>query len=247
MHELISCSSPVMNLIIAGRDTTAQALAWTFFHLLRHPELLAPLRAEADDVGKVDYDTYKTMVNTLGAFNEVIAALRHLSSTHSSSLATKGLRLHPSVPKVGPSSRHGLPQAHQRPCTRTPGKPSQTTNSRTEVPLSTLGTHCTGATGSSAASQKSGVPTRVNSSRVAGSTTRRSSRRRASGNSTRSMEGIASASVRSSLLDERRRGCADVVFAPGVQDKPSQCMKQLAVRELFGLIEELFQLTTHLT
>ncbi|KAL8276743.1 hypothetical protein RQP46_010852 [Phenoliferia psychrophenolica] len=60
----------VMNLIIAGRDTTAQGLAWTFFHLLTRPELLEPLRSEADQVGAVDYDNFKSLVETQAVFHE---------------------------------------------------------------------------------------------------------------------------------------------------------------------------------
>ncbi|EGG03077.1 cytochrome P450 monooxygenase [Melampsora larici-populina 98AG31] len=74
-----------LNLIIAGRDTTAQALSWTFFHLTKRPELLVPIREEIarlipnDDV-MVDYDSYKQFTNVLAVFYEA-------------------LRLHPSVPK----------------------------------------------------------------------------------------------------------------------------------------------------
>ncbi|KAL8280285.1 hypothetical protein RQP46_007399 [Phenoliferia psychrophenolica] len=70
----------VLNLIIAGRDTTAQGLAWTWFHLLTRPSILASLREEVDTVKVVDYDSYKTLVETQAVFQE-------------------GLRLHPSVPK----------------------------------------------------------------------------------------------------------------------------------------------------
>ncbi|GAA5904139.1 hypothetical protein JCM6882_003957 [Rhodosporidiobolus microsporus] len=72
----------LLNLVIAGRDTTAQALSWTFFHLLLHPEHIAPLRAEVDTLpsDKVDFDTFREMVQTPAVFME-------------------GLRLHPSVPK----------------------------------------------------------------------------------------------------------------------------------------------------
>ncbi|GAA5933384.1 uncharacterized protein JCM15063_001301 [Sporobolomyces koalae] len=72
----------LMNLIIAGRDTTAQALSWTFFRLILHPELIDPIRKEGDEIGQIDYDSYKSLVQTIAAFNE-------------------GLRLHPSVPKNG--------------------------------------------------------------------------------------------------------------------------------------------------
>jgi cytochrome P450 len=75
-------SDAVLNLIIAGRDTTAQALSWTFFHLLKHPEVLEPVRTEVAELGVIDYDSYKILHQTNAVFSE-------------------GLRLHPSVPKNG--------------------------------------------------------------------------------------------------------------------------------------------------
>ncbi|GAA5998531.1 uncharacterized protein JCM10292_002763 [Rhodotorula paludigena] len=72
----------ILNLIIAGRDTTAQALSWTMFHLMRHDEHFQSLRKEADQTGSVDYDSFKNLVTTTACFQE-------------------GLRLHPSVPKNG--------------------------------------------------------------------------------------------------------------------------------------------------
>ncbi|GAA5902147.1 hypothetical protein JCM8208_002488 [Rhodotorula glutinis] len=70
----------IFNLIIAGRDTTAQALSWTFFHLLREPQHIAALRDEIDSLGAVDYESFKNLRTTTAIFQE-------------------GLRLHPSVPK----------------------------------------------------------------------------------------------------------------------------------------------------
>ena len=40
----------VLNFLIAGRDTTACALSWTWLELLRRPAMLAKVRAEADAV-----------------------------------------------------------------------------------------------------------------------------------------------------------------------------------------------------
>lgn len=71
----------VLNLIIAGRDTTAQALSWTFFHLITEGEkILNPVRKELAEAGAVDWDTWRTLPQTNAVFME-------------------GLRLHPSVPK----------------------------------------------------------------------------------------------------------------------------------------------------
>lgn len=61
----------LLNLLIAGRDTTAQALAWTFYHLMRQPELQNSIRKEASDNGEVDYDSFHSMHQTNAAFEEV--------------------------------------------------------------------------------------------------------------------------------------------------------------------------------
>lgn len=51
--------------------STSQALSWTFFHLISEPNLVKPLRLEVNSVGSIDYDSYKTMKQTLAVFNEV--------------------------------------------------------------------------------------------------------------------------------------------------------------------------------
>ncbi|KAA1091682.1 hypothetical protein PGTUg99_003031 [Puccinia graminis f. sp. tritici] len=81
-----------LNLIIAGRDTTAQALSWTFFHLIRNPDVVAKMRAEIDQLMAsndelVDYLNYKQFTYNLAVFYEA-------------------LRLHPSVPKVSVKWEH---------------------------------------------------------------------------------------------------------------------------------------------
>ncbi|KAI8451352.1 cytochrome P450 [Phakopsora pachyrhizi] len=67
----------LLNLIIAGRDTTAQALSWCFFHLIRKPEHLDIIRAEIEnllpcDESKVDYENYKDFTKTLAVFYEAV-------------------------------------------------------------------------------------------------------------------------------------------------------------------------------
>ncbi|KAK4057975.1 hypothetical protein OIO90_001194 [Microbotryomycetes sp. JL221] len=70
-----------LNLIIAGRDTTAQALSWTFWRLLAQaPEWMDKVRKEADESGELDYDSFR-------------------SFTLANSVFMEGLRLSPSVPK----------------------------------------------------------------------------------------------------------------------------------------------------
>jgi len=77
----------VLNFLIAGRDTTAQTLAWLFYQLWQHPEVVAKIRAEAEDVlghgsdaRKMAYDDIKSLPYLNAVFNE-------------------SSRLHPAVPK----------------------------------------------------------------------------------------------------------------------------------------------------
>src|SRR5262249_24337144 len=42
----------VMTLLLAGHETTANALTWTWFELARHPDALARLAEEIDALGK---------------------------------------------------------------------------------------------------------------------------------------------------------------------------------------------------
>ncbi|MBW0526103.1 hypothetical protein O181_065818 [Austropuccinia psidii MF-1] len=75
-----------LNLIVAGRDTTAQALSWAFYHLLMNPEIISRIREEANDIlsdapdDQVTYDNYKSFAWSQASILEA-------------------LRLHPSVPK----------------------------------------------------------------------------------------------------------------------------------------------------
>lgn len=76
-----------MNLVIAGRDTTAQGLSWTFAEMFNHPEVVDDIRKEIKtqlssqlDGAQISYDEILQMQYTKAVFSE-------------------GLRLHPSVPK----------------------------------------------------------------------------------------------------------------------------------------------------
>jgi fatty acid omega-hydroxylase len=77
----------VLNFVIAGRDTTAQALSWTFYMLLCHPRIEEKLLAEINEHVSEDimhdstklYETIKNMNYAHAVFYEV-------------------LRLYPSVP-----------------------------------------------------------------------------------------------------------------------------------------------------
>eukprot|EP01117_Protostelium_nocturnum_P006943 TRINITY_DN248_c0_g1_i2.p1 TRINITY_DN248_c0_g1~~TRINITY_DN248_c0_g1_i2.p1 ORF type:complete len:317 (+),score=93.84 TRINITY_DN248_c0_g1_i2:716-1666(+) len=73
----------VLNLVIAGRDTTAQVLAWAFFYLISRPEICGKAREEIQSKlgeDQVEYSNYKSLVYINAIFHEA-------------------LRLHPSVPQ----------------------------------------------------------------------------------------------------------------------------------------------------
>lgn len=75
----------VLNFIIAGRDTTAQALSWTMFHLHQNPKIMEKLVAEIDDaLGTSHTPTYE-QVKSLAYANAVFH---------------EAIRLCPSVPKA---------------------------------------------------------------------------------------------------------------------------------------------------
>ncbi|KAJ3109799.1 Protein kinase alk2 [Phlyctochytrium planicorne] len=83
----------VLNFIIAGRDTTAQALSWTFFMLAHHPSVLATLRAEIDQV-LGPYDPNSTSRRDSPTYDEVKKEMPYANAVFHETL-----RLFPSVPK----------------------------------------------------------------------------------------------------------------------------------------------------
>lgn len=77
-------SDAVINLLLAGRDTTASALSWAVFRILSHPKLVTRIRFEADslaDPTKLPFDQLKDMSWTRAVLEETV-------------------RLHPAVPNV---------------------------------------------------------------------------------------------------------------------------------------------------
>lgn len=74
----------VMNFIIAGRDTTAQALTWIVYNLIEHPEVERKLLAEINELfgenGEVNFSGIKDM-------------------KYCQAVMSESLRLYPSVPK----------------------------------------------------------------------------------------------------------------------------------------------------
>lgn len=72
----------VLNFLIAGRDTTAQALSWTIFCLCQHPDVAEKVRQELADVCGIRGPAYEDM-----------SRLPYLQA-----VLSEALRLYPSVP-----------------------------------------------------------------------------------------------------------------------------------------------------
>lgn len=73
----------ILNMILAGRDTTAQSLAWTFYLLAQNPEIRKKAMKEVDEV--------------LGGHHPDYDSLKKLDYLHA--IVTESLRLYPSVPR----------------------------------------------------------------------------------------------------------------------------------------------------
>ncbi|KAG2781192.1 hypothetical protein Pcac1_g9042 [Phytophthora cactorum] len=96
-----SCFDPtylrdiVVNFIIAGRDTTAQALSWFFYCLSKNPQVEAKIREEvAAKLPKLFNGQCSPSMDEVGELIYVEAALRET------------LRLYPSVPIVSKEAVH---------------------------------------------------------------------------------------------------------------------------------------------
>ncbi|MBX3206740.1 MAG: cytochrome P450 [Labilithrix sp.] len=62
-----------MTLFLAGHETTANALSWTFYLLARHPDARARMEAELDALGRVpSYEDLKQLPYTLAVFKEAM-------------------------------------------------------------------------------------------------------------------------------------------------------------------------------
>lgn len=62
-----------MTLFLAGHETTANALSWTFYLLARHPEVRARMESELDALGRAPgYEDLKQLPYTLAVFKEAM-------------------------------------------------------------------------------------------------------------------------------------------------------------------------------
>ena len=88
----------LLNILLAGRDTTASLLSNTFIVLARRPDVWKKLRAEVEELGgdKPDYSTMRDMKYLKFVLNECECMLFPLHS--SCFLTAPALRLYPVVP-----------------------------------------------------------------------------------------------------------------------------------------------------
>ncbi|OAQ64432.1 cytochrome P450 [Pochonia chlamydosporia 170] len=80
--------SQLLNILLAGRDTTAGLLGWTFYRLARHPDYFAKL--------------HTVIVETFGKFSSNTSSITFeslKSCHHLQHLLSEVLRLHPVVPE----------------------------------------------------------------------------------------------------------------------------------------------------
>lgn len=107
MHELalatndpIQIRSELLNILLAGRDTTAGLLSNTFHVLARRPDIWAKLKEDVDSLEgkKPDYETLRNLKYLRNVLNEC-----KFSRSKTSNLFTEfvfsALRLYPSVPR----------------------------------------------------------------------------------------------------------------------------------------------------
>ncbi len=75
----------VVTIVLAGHETTANALSWAWYLISQHPEVEAKLHAELDTV--------------LGGRTPTLADLRQLEYT--SAIFKEAMRLYPPIPSIG--------------------------------------------------------------------------------------------------------------------------------------------------
>lgn len=62
----------LVNVLLAGRDTTACTMSWTIFHLVRHPEVLQRLREEINKVTGSEIMITRSHTKNMSYLNAVV-------------------------------------------------------------------------------------------------------------------------------------------------------------------------------
>ena len=93
----------IINILAAGRDTTACLLSWTFFLLVRHPKVIEKLRTEINTASTDPAELNRQSLKDLGYLQNVLKESKSdQSPQQSDSLGPNecqlALRLYPSLP-----------------------------------------------------------------------------------------------------------------------------------------------------
>ena len=85
----------ILNIVMAGKDPTAGALAWFLYMMCKHPEVQEKISKEAADAGEA--------TSSIDDFSRSLTeeALNKMHYLHAA--LTETLRLYPSLPLVSPS------------------------------------------------------------------------------------------------------------------------------------------------
>jgi cytochrome P450 len=86
-HKLVADAA--LNYLSAGRDTTAQALTWTFYLLMRNPKVVDRLRQEFESLSTTTADGISSLESS---------ALRPAALPYTMAVFYETLRLYPPVP-----------------------------------------------------------------------------------------------------------------------------------------------------
>lgn len=85
LHDPVVVADSAMNFLSAGRDTTAQSFTWTFYALMRNPEVIASIRKEIED-------------NNVSVEEMNVASLQPSNIPYTMAVYYEALRLYPPVP-----------------------------------------------------------------------------------------------------------------------------------------------------
>jgi long-chain fatty acid omega-monooxygenase len=91
-QEVEALTDVILNFMVAGRDTTAAALSWTFYELSKHPTVVQLIIDEAAEVFGPADDDDADKVEPIYTYE----GLNRLKYTHC--VVLEALRLHPPVP-----------------------------------------------------------------------------------------------------------------------------------------------------
>ncbi|KAL8766549.1 MAG: hypothetical protein Q9209_006692 [Squamulea sp. 1 TL-2023] len=90
----------LVNVLLAGRDTTACLLSWTFFLLVRHPKVLSRLQGEIKSTVGTNDDITRTHIQKMDYLKCILNESTQIYITHSTygTNAGQALRLYPPIP-----------------------------------------------------------------------------------------------------------------------------------------------------